>query len=98
MTGLSFRVPNVDIVTAGTLTSISIQTDDAEPAVLISAEDGALVFLEEEASLTWSDPAGIIIPAGTLIQLTITGAAAGTTCVCNVVAQCRAIVNLGYLA
>ncbi len=91
---LTFRMPNVDI-SGGALTSISIQTDDAEPAVLISTEDGALVFLEEEASLSWTG--ALEIPTGTLIQFTIAGGAAGVTSVCSIVAQCRAVVNLGYL-
>lgn len=97
LTGLTIRIPNVDI-SGGALTSISIQTDDATPAVLISTADGVLANLTEEATLTWSDPAGILIPTGTLIQLTIAGGAAGVTCTCNIVAQCRAVVNLGYLA
>jgi len=97
LTGLTIRIPNVDI-SGGALTSISIQTDDVTPAVLISAAAGALGNLTEEATLTWSDPAGILIPTGTLIQLTIAGGAAGVTCTCNIVAQCRAVVNLGYLA
>jgi hypothetical protein len=91
---LAFRLPNVDI-SGGSLTSILIQTDDVTPAVIISASDGVLANLTQEASLTWTG--SLLIPAGTLIRLTIGGGAAGTACSCDVVAESRAVVNTGYL-
>ena len=92
---LAIRTPNVSIA-AGALTSISIQTDDVTPAVIISAADGAIGNLTEEANLPWTGD--LLIPVGTLVQLTIAGGAGGTACVCDVVAESRAVVNGGYLA
>lgn len=91
---LVFRMPNVDI-SLGALTSISIQTDDVTPAVIISAADGVLANLSEEATLSWTG--AILIPVGTLVRLTIAGGASGA-CTCDVVAESRAVVNLGHLA
>ena len=91
---LVFRMPNVDI-SGGALTSILIQTDDVTPAVIISAADGVLANLTEEATLSWTG--AILIPVGTLIQLTIAGGLSGA-CTCDVVAESRAVVNLGHLA
>ena len=92
---LVFRMPDVDISLGG-LTSISIQTDDATPAVIISAADGVLANLTEEATISWTG--AIIIPAATLIQLTIAGAATAVTCVCDVVVEAKSITDTGYLA
>ncbi len=92
---LTFRMPNVDI-SGGALTKISIQTDDATPIILISLASGALVNLTEEATLSWTGAEEI--PTGTLIQFTIAGGATGVTSTCSIVAQYRAVVNLGYLA
>jgi hypothetical protein len=92
---LVLRMPNVDI-SGGALTSISIQTDDATPQVIISATTGALANLTQEAQVIWVG--ACLIKVGTIIQLTITGGAAGVACVCDVVAKCRAVVDGGYLA
>jgi len=92
---LAFRMPNVDI-SGGSLTSISIQTDDVTPAVIISSADGDLANLTHEASISWTG--SIIIPAGTLIQLTIAGGVSGTACVCDVVVESKMIGSAGYLA
>jgi len=92
---LDIRMPNVDISLGG-LTSILIQTDDVTPAVIISVADGDLANLTEEANLSWTGD--ILIPVGTRIQLTIAGAATGVACTCDVVAESRAVVNLGHLA
>jgi hypothetical protein len=93
--GLSFRMPNVDI-SGGALTSISIQTDDVTPAVIISAADGVLANLTHEASLTWTG--ALLIPIGTFVQLTIATGTAGSACTCDIVAKTRAVVTGGYLA
>jgi len=93
---LIFRMPNVDI-SGGALTSISIQTDDVTPAVIINdASEGILANLTEEATLSWTG--ALLIPIGTLIQLTIAGGTAGTACACDIVAESRAVVDGGYLS
>ena len=92
---LVFRMPDVDIA-AGALTSISIQTDDFTPAVIISAVDGVLANLTKEATISWTG--ALIIPVGTLIQLTIAGGATAVTCSCDIVAESMSITDAGYLA
>ena len=92
---LVIRVPNVDI-SLGSLTSISIQTDDVTPAVIISASDGVLANLTHEASISWNG--ALLIPVGTLIQLTIAGGVGGTACVCDVIAESTMVSDAGYLA
>lgn len=92
---LTLRMPDVDI-SAGALTSISIQTDDITPAIIFDATDGALSNLTQEANISW--PGSIYIPVGTLIQLTITGGASGVACVPNIVAKYRPIVPGGALS
>lgn len=92
---LALRMPNVDI-SGGALTSISIHTDDVTPAVMVSTAIGDLVNLTEEASITWTG--SLLIPVGTIIQLTIAGGAGGAACSCDVVAESRAVADMGYLA
>jgi len=91
---LVLRMPNVDI-SGGGLTSISIQTDDAEPQIFVSPATGALVNLTPEAQVSWTG--ACLIKEWTEIQLTIAGAATGIACSCDVVAACRAVVAGGYL-
>jgi len=93
---LVIRMPN--IVAGGALTSISIQTDDTTPQVFISAADGAVANLTAEAQLAWTG--AILIDAGTgaKIRLTIAGGAHGVAYVCDVIAECRAVISGGYLA
>jgi hypothetical protein len=92
---LALRMPNVNIA-GGALTSISIQTDDVTPQVLISAVTGALANLTQEAQVIWLGVC--IIHVATIIQLTIAGGAAGVACVCDIVAEYRAVVAGGTLA
>lgn len=80
----------------GALTSISIQTDDATPGVIISAVDGAVANLLTEADLGWTG--SLYITVDTTIGLTIAGGAAGASYVCQVTAKCRAVVSGGHLA
>ncbi len=80
----------------GALTSISIQTDDATPGVIISAADGAVANLISEAELGWTGT--LYIKVGTKIRLTIAGGAHGVGYVCNVTAKYRAVVSGGNLA
>lgn len=91
---LNIKMPN--IVCGGALTSISIQTDDVTPGVIISAADGAVANLTAEADLGWTGT--LYITVGTKIQLTIAGGAHGVAYVCQVTAKCRAVVAGGYLA
>lgn len=91
---LSIKMPTG--AAGGALTSISIQTDDATPGVIIDATNGAVANLTSEADLSWTG--ALYITVGTKIQLTIGGGAHGAGYVCNVTAKCRAIVLGGYLA
>ncbi len=80
----------------GSLTSISIQTDDATPGVIIDSTNGAVANLTSEAELSWTG--SMYITVGTKIRLTIAGGAHGSTYTCQVVAKCRAVVAGGNLA
>ena len=94
---LLIRMPNA--AAGGAITSISIQTDDTTPQVLISAADGAVANLTAEAQLAWQNyNASVLIKTGTRIQLTIAGGAHGTSYVCEVVVKVRAVTSGGYLA
>ena len=94
---LLIRMP--DIVAGGAISSISIQTDDTTPQVLISAADGTVANLTAEAQLAWQNfNAPILIKTGTKIQLTIAGGAHGVAYVCDVVARVRSVTSGGYLA
>jgi len=94
---LLIRMPN--IVAGGAITSISIQTDDATPQVLLSAADGAVANLTAEAQLAWQNfNAPILIKVDKKIQLTIAGGAHGIAYVCDVIAKTRAVTSGGYLA
>lgn len=80
----------------GSLTSISIQTDDATPAVFINSTDGVVGNLTSEAEIYWTGLAYITV--ATKIRLTIAGGANGSAYVCKVVAKCRAVVAGGSLS
>ena len=82
----------------GALTSISIQTDDATPIVFIDVVTGAVANLTNEAQLAWTGAALIDAGTGATIGLTIAGGATGFACVCDVVAEYRAVVAGGNLA
>lgn len=93
---LLIRLPDVDVSNDANITSISIQTDDTTPSVIISATDGAKANLTAEAQLGYL---GIVmIKSGTKIRLTIAGGAADAATVCDVIAEYRAKVSGGYLA
>lgn len=96
LTGLSFKMPNVDASDDATITSIAIATDDVTPGVIISSTDGAVANLTAEAELSWT---GLVrITVGTKIQLTIAGGASDAATVCLVVAEGYAVVAGGNLA
>lgn len=79
----------------GAITSISIQTDDVTPSVIINSTAGAVGNLTSEAQLAWTG--AILIAVGTKIQVTIAGGAHSTTYTTTIVAQCRSVVAGGYL-
>jgi len=94
LTSLSIKQPTT--VTAGALTSISIQSDDATPGVVISSDDGDVSNLLTESELVWTGR--MRVDVGTKIQLSIAGGATGVAQVCQVVAEYVAIADTGYLA
>ena len=94
LTMLSAKMPAA--AASGSVTSISIQTDDATPTVILSSGDGDVVNLTSEAELVWTGFARINV--GTKIQITINGGANGTTYSVYVTARYEAIIDGGYLA
>lgn len=80
----------------GALTSISVQTDDATPGVIISSALGAVANLTSEADIGWSGE--MRINTGTKIQLTIAGGAHGSEYIATITATYQAIVIGGTLA
>ena len=82
----------------GAFTYFTIQTDDATPIVFIDATAGAVANLTDEAQIAWTG--AILLDAGTgaKIRLTIAVAQGGAARVCDVIAECRAVVAGGYLA
>ncbi len=91
---LAIRIP-AD-VSGGAMASLSIQTDDTTNQVFISAAEGVKANLTAQSQLYWTGV--ILLKATKKIQLTIAGAATGIACSCDVIAECRAVVNGGYLA
>ena len=80
----------------GALTSISIQTDDATPGVIISSTLGAVANLTSEADIGWSGE--MRIDVGTKIQLTIAGGAHGSEYITKIAATYESTVAGGTLA
>jgi hypothetical protein len=91
---LSVKMPTG--AAGGALTSISIQTDDATPGVIISAANGAVANLTSEAEISWTGC--MLVNVGTKIQLTIAGGAHGGAYVATITAQYRSVILGGYLA
>ncbi len=82
----------------GTVTSISIQTNDATPQTFISALEGAIGNLLNQAQLSWAPAGGkILLKVGQKIQLTIAGGAAGAANLADVAVDYHAVVSGGYL-
>lgn len=90
---LNLKMPTGDALAA--LVSVSIQTDDATPGVIVSAANGAYTNLTSETDISWTG--SLLINVDTKIRLTA-GGANGAACVATIVAQYRAVVNGGYLA
>ncbi len=78
----------------GTTASLSIQTDDATPGIIISVAQGDIANLLTEADLSWTG--SLYITVATKIQITYVGVAAASY-VCNVTAKYRAVVAGGNL-
>ena len=91
---LSVKMPTGNA--GGSVTSIAIVTDDATPATIISATDGAVANLTSEAEIGWKGT--LLINGNTKIRLTLAGGAHGSEYLVTVAAQCRAVVSGGYLA
>jgi hypothetical protein len=79
----------------GSVTSISIQTDDATPGVIISSTLGAVANLTSEFDLGWSGE--MRIDVGTKIQLTIGGGAHGSEYITKIAATYESTVAGGTL-
>lgn len=93
---LTFRLPNVNVADDATITSISIQSNDATPQVLISSTLGVKANLTAETQISWTG--AVLLKAGKKIQLTIADGAADAATVCDVVAEYRAVTGGGFLA
>ena len=93
---LLIRLPAVNCADDATITSISIQTNDATPQVFVNSVIGAKEYLTSEAQLGWTGSS--LLKVGKLIQLTIAGGAADAATVCDVEVKYRAAVSGGYLA
>jgi len=91
---LVIRLPNVNC-SATALDSIKIDINDTTVSEFISAAAGIKGNLTAEAQLAYTG--AIYINVGTVIQLTIAGAATGTTAVCKVVVMYRSIIEGGRL-
>jgi len=85
--GISLRNANVNCSDDASFTGISIQTDDATVATFISQTDGVKANLTAEATIAWTGSA--VIKTGTIIKLTIYGAAADATCAADIIATYR---------
>ncbi len=94
LNSLTLRNASVDCSDDATFTGISIQTDDATPAIIILQADGVKANLTSESAIAWeAGSAGIFIKVGTKIQLTIYGAASDAPCVLDIVAVYRSTGN-----
>lgn len=94
LTTLSAKMPSE--AAGGAVESIAIQTDDETPSVIFDAAAGALAKLTSEAEIVWTGKMRINV--GTKIQLTLVGGAHGTMYPVTIAAECKAIVDGGYLA
>lgn len=91
---LIIRCP--DAAAGGSLTSISIQSNDSTPQVLISSSDAPVANLTAQAQIAWTGEC--YLDTGKKIQLTIAGGATGASYVCTVAATYKAVASGGSLA
>ena len=92
--GFSLKLPTGAV--GGALTSVSVQTDDATPGVIISSTLGAVTNLTSEAEISWTGC--LLVNVGTKIQLTIAGGAHGSAYTATFTAKYRAVTAGGTLA
>jgi hypothetical protein len=92
---LVFALPAVNVSDDAAITGISIQTDAATPAVIISAANGVKANLTSSAQLSWTG--AVLLAATKKIQLTIIGAASDAATVCKVTVEYIPITAGGYL-
>lgn len=79
----------------GGFTGISIQTDDTVNQVIIPQAVGVLANITAQNQLAWTG--AMIIKSGKKIQLTVYGAAADASTICDVYVKYRPIVVNGQL-
>ena len=91
--GFSLKLPTGAV--GGALTSVSVQTDDVTPGVIISSTLGAVANLTSEAEISWTGC--LLVNVGTKIQLTINGGAHGSAYVATFTAKYRAVIAGGTL-
>jgi len=92
----SLVITDPNLIAGGALTSISIQTNDATPQVLIDSTTGGVANLTAEAQLSWQGR--IRLGVGKKIQLTIGGGATGVSYVCDIDVEFKSLASAGYLA
>lgn len=94
---LIVRMPTTsDVTDDGTITSLAIATDDAEPGIIIPAASAPIASMTPEAQFAWRG--ALYISVGTEIEGTIAGGDADDTCNVIVTVTYRAVVSGGYLA
>lgn len=91
--GFSIKMPTE--AAGGSITSISVQTDDESPGLILEADDLQVAVLLSEAEFSWEG--FMLITVGTKIQLTIAGGAHGTTYTTKITAKVRANAAGGTL-
>ena len=79
----------------GSVTSVSVVTDDATAQTIISVATGDIANLTSEADLGWTG--SVIVNVGTKINLVIAGGAHGSAYDITAIAQCRAVIGGGKL-
>ena len=92
---ISLRNANVDCSDDATFTGISIETDDVTTTTFITQADGVIANLTAEAQIAWTGSA--IIKSGTIIELSIYGAASDATCVADIIVTYRPLAATGSL-
>jgi len=94
---LIVRMPTTsDVTDDGTITSMAIATDDAEPGIIIAAADAPVASMTPESQFGWTGT--LYIPVDTEIEGTLAGGDADAECLVIVTATYRAVVSGGYLA
>jgi hypothetical protein len=94
--GLVIKMPNE--AAGGSLTGISIQTDDVTPFEFISSAEGAVGNLTAEAEIPWqSNGKTVVLSADKKIQLTVAGGAHGSEYLTKTTVNWRPVKSGGCL-